>query len=305
VVRSFGEALVQAPLLFEAAPPSQRTSVSRQTSYYDDLVGRLRQVPGVDAFDVPELVDENHEGKPYYRSGDPRPFARRLSEALGRPSIVNKVVAHLPSTEALRDWMRETVELGVRHVVLVGGSSRYIPYPGPPVVEANRICASILKPHGGYVGNITIPQRTGEAHRMLAKTRAGASFFTTQIVMDSEALRRMLTEYDTLCKTAGVSPAAVLLSVVSIADETDAEFVRWLGADVPEAAERTILDGEESGAAARSAELAQRVYREVRQTVKQHELSVPIGINVEQISQRHLAPAVEMLRSFSALLMAE
>ena len=42
---------------------------------------------------------------------------------------MNKVVAHLPSLDAVAAWARETVDRGVRNVVLVGGSSRYIPYP--------------------------------------------------------------------------------------------------------------------------------------------------------------------------------
>ncbi|MCI4366519.1 MAG: hypothetical protein L3K08_02075, partial [Thermoplasmata archaeon] len=71
--------------------------------------------------------------------------------------------------------------MGIHGAVLVGGSSRYIPYPGPPVAEANRICRPVFARHAGVIGNIAIPSRMGEPHRMLAKTRAGAMFFTTQI----------------------------------------------------------------------------------------------------------------------------
>jgi 5,10-methylenetetrahydrofolate reductase len=302
MARALAEALRSRPLFFEPVPPSARASPARGETTASELYRILEATPRVDALDVPELVDENHDGRPYYRSGDTRGFAARLGERTGRSIVVNKVVAHLTSGTAVAEWAAETVRRGVHHIVLVGGSSRYIPYPGPTVVEADRICRPHLEPVGGLLGNIAIPQRTGEAHRMLAKTRAGASFFTTQILFDAGAALRMLHDYDLLCRQAGLAPASVLLSVAPIADEGDAEFARWLGADIPEAAERAILNGDDSDASARSVERAIGVYREVRLGAARSELSVGLGVNVEQISQRHLGAAAEMLTAFSRVI---
>ena len=300
--RSLADALTRRPLFFEPVPPSARATPGRVAAYLDDLTGRLAAVPRLDAVDVPELVDENHDGRPYYRSGDTRAFARTIAERCRLDVVVNKVVAHLPSAEALGGWARESVERGCRHLVLVGGSSRYIPYPGPTVLEANRVVRPLLEPAGGLLGNIAIPQRTGEAHRMLGKTRAGASFFTTQILFDAESVLRLAREYTTLCQQAGRAPAALLLSVAPLADDGDAEFVRWLGADIPEAAERTILNGDEAGAASRSVAHALRVWTEVVEGAARDGLEMPIGVNVEQITQRHLGSAVEMLGAFAAAI---
>lgn len=300
--RTFLEALSYRPLLFEPVPPSARAAPARAEAATREIAGLLQDLPRVDAIDIPELVDENHDGRPYYRSGDTRMFARRLQDTTGRPSIVNKVVAHLPSAAAVASWGQETVQRGISHVVLVGGSSRYIPYPGPTVVEADRIVAPILAPAHGVLGNIAIPQRTGEPHRMLQKTRAGAGFFTTQIVFDGDSVLRMLREYDRLCRQGGFPPAPVLVSVAPIGDEGDAEFVRWLGADIPEAAERAILGGDDALAGARSIERALGVYRAVRDGVRSEGIEVPLGVNVEQISPRHLGTAAEMLRAFAAAI---
>jgi 5,10-methylenetetrahydrofolate reductase len=297
--RTFDAALAQAPVFFEPVPPSIRTRPDRIDAYYRELAARLGSIDLLDAIDVPELIDENHDGRPYYRTADPREIGRRFVELVQRPVIVNKVVAHLPSAEALVDWTRQTVEGGIRNVVLVGGSSRYIPYPGPPVIEADRACAGILQEQGGHLGNIAIPQRTGEAHRMLAKTRAGASFFTTQILFDSESLRRTLREYDALCQKAGIPAAAVLLSFAPLSDESDAEFVRWLGAEIPEAAERAILNGEESSAGDRAIEHARRVWADTRAGAEADGLSLSLGVNVEQLTQRHLDVALRMLSDLS------
>lgn len=134
---------------------------------------------------------------------------------------------------------------------------------------------------------------------MLAKTRAGASFFTTQLLFDSVAARDVLRQYDLLCRQASFPPAAVLLSVAPIADEQDVEFVRWLGADLPDSAERAILEGEESDAARRSAEFALSVWEDVRRSAEVDHLSVPIGVNVEQVSARHLEVAGTLLRDIA------
>jgi len=297
--RPLSEALRAAPLFFEPVPPPARTPAHRSEERTAAVVRLVESVPRVDALVVPELVDENHEGQPHYRSGDPREYARTLAERTGREVIVNKVVAHLPDVPAVERWAQETVERGVRHVVLVGGSSRYIPYPGPPVAEANRLCRPAFAAAGGSIGNIAILQRAGEAHRMLAKTRAGASFFTTQLLFDTGAAREVLLRYDLLCRQASLPPAAVLLSVAPIADDEDAEFVRWLGADLPDSVERAILEGEERDAAPRSVAMAVSVWEEVRRMAHLEGLSVPIGVNVEQVSARHLESAGTLLREFS------
>ncbi|HEV2429737.1 MAG TPA: hypothetical protein VGV64_07855 [Thermoplasmata archaeon] len=217
--------------------------------------------------------------------------------------MVNRVVAHMDSPATLVEWTRETLARGVRHLVLVGGSSRYIPYPGPTVLEANRLVEPLLRSAGGLLGNIAIPQRQGEAHRLLAKTRAGASFFTTQILFDPAAALGMVREYDLLCRQAGVPPSAVILSLAPVIDEGDAEFVRWLGADIPEESERAILLGEEGpDASRRSIQHSLKLWEEVRLALKEGENEVPVGINVEEIMPRHLEPALDLLEAIADVI---
>lgn len=295
--RTFAHALRASPLLFEPVPPSARISPDRAEHQIASVIEVVRSLPRVDAINIPELVDENHEGKPYYRSGDVRGYARRLAEETGREVVVNKVVAHLASSATLRAWCAETVAMGLRQLVFIGGSSRFIPYPGPAVAEADRLGQPILAAVGGHIGNVAIPQRTGEAHRMLAKTRAGASFFTTQILFDSEAILQVLREYARLCHAGGLRPSPVLLSFAPVVDEGDVEFVRWLGADLPESAERHILgDGsvEPGIAAERSVARALEVLAEVAEAAREREHPFSFGANVEQISIRHLAHAASM-----------
>jgi hypothetical protein len=75
-----------------------------------------------------------------------------------------------------------------------------------------------------------------------------------------------------------------------------------LGADVPEAAERAILDGDEGGAAERSVAQAIDVWESVSQRIRSAGIDVPLGVNVEQISVRYLTHAQTMARAFAARL---
>jgi 5,10-methylenetetrahydrofolate reductase len=302
MTRPLEEALAAGPLFFEPVPPPARTPAARVEERTAAVAELVRRTPRVDAVDVPELVDENHEGKPRYRSGDIRDYALALQERTDRAAIVNKVVAHLEDAAALEAWARETVARGIRYAVLVGGASRYIPYPGPGVVEANRRCRPVFRAAGGGLGNIAIPQRTGEAHRMLAKTRAGATFFTTQILFDSDQIVQLVREYDLLCRQAAISPVAVVVSFAPIADDQDVEFVRWLGADISEVAEAAILGEDDAEVASRSEARALHVWQTVSRSVKEEELTVPLGVNVEQISPRHLDQAGHLLREFAERL---
>ena len=85
-------------------------------------------------------------------------------------------------------------------------------------------------------------------------------------------------------------------------EDTDSEFVRWLGADIPERVERSILDGEEAEAGRRSVENALRVWGELTAGYLPAESPVPVGVNVEQINQRHLPAAVDMLSAFAEVI---
>jgi hypothetical protein len=286
--RVLSDALRAHPLFLSPVPTPARTPSAKSEERIAATARLVEELPRLDALDVPELVDENHEGRPHYRTVDPRWYAHEVGRRTGVEVIVNKVVAHLPSIGALEQWARETIEMGVHHAVLIGGSSRYIPYPGPPVAEANEVARPLFAAHHGLLGNIAIPQRRGEAHRMVAKTRAGAAFFTTQLVFDPEAVSILVHEYDRLCREAAIPPAAVLVSFAPVADEADVEFVRWLGADIPDSAEQALLEGNGGDAIARSVDRALEVWHAVEEKARADRLVVPLGVNVEQVSARHI-----------------
>jgi hypothetical protein len=126
---------------------------------------------------------------------------------------------------------------------------------------------------------------------MLTKTRAGASFFTTQIVFDTEPIAELISEYARLCGAYDVVPSAVLLSVAPVADEDDLDFLRWLGAEIPTRYERSLVSTDGSA----SIRSAVATWRSVVRTTAARGVDVPLGLNVEVVSPRHFAVAVRLL----------
>src|SRR5881296_3016811 len=121
--RPFRERLASVPVVLEIVPPGRRASEKAVTSFVDRLREAMLSLRTLDAINIPEVLDENHAGQPFYRDMDPRDFAALLGD-LGVDPIVNKVVAHVPSESVLRRWIQESLEQhGLRNFVLVGGNS--------------------------------------------------------------------------------------------------------------------------------------------------------------------------------------
>jgi 5,10-methylenetetrahydrofolate reductase len=297
--RALRESLRDHPLFFAPVLPPVRSPGHRIAERVDETARLLLKVPRVDAVYVPELVEENHEGRPRYRSYDPGEYVVHITSRTGHPGIVTKVVAHVESVRALREWAERSVRRGITNVVLVGGSSHRIPYPGPPVEEADRAVIPTFEAAGGVVGNIAIPHRTAEAERMLRKTKAGVSFLTTQLLFEAQGIIDAVREYGRRCREDGVAPATVVLSFAPLGDEDDIEFVRWLGAHLPDDVEQALLQDEQA-LSRRTVELALSVWTEI--VAATSSAGVPLGASVEQVSARHFQSARELLVAFGELL---
>jgi hypothetical protein len=301
VRRPFREVLRHSPLLAAPVVPPLRAPGHRIVERVGETVALLGAVPRVDAVYVPELLDENHEGRPRFRTYEPREYALHVMSRTGLPGIVTKVVAHLPNPRALETWVDRSLRDGITNFVLVGGSNSHTSYPGPSVEDSDRAIAPVVKAAGGVVGNIAIPQRRDEAARMLRKTEAGVSFFTTQLLFESGSIIDVLGQYARRCRAARVVPASVILSFASLADEDDIDFARWLGAQLPEDIEEALLQ-DEAALPKRSIELALGVWTSIQAATDQW--GVPIGVSVEQVSSRQFGSARDLLKAFAEILPA-
>src|SRR5207244_12878160 len=137
--RRFREALASTPVVLEIVPPGRRVSEKAVNAFVERVRDSVRSLENLNGVNIPEVLEENHAGQPFYRDLDPRDFAALLGD-LGVDPILNKVVAHVPSEPLLRRWIHEPLEQhALRTFVLLGRNSSRVRYPGPPVLEANRL----------------------------------------------------------------------------------------------------------------------------------------------------------------------
>ena len=312
---SFKAALKKEPLIFTVVPlrdsktgdpVHDNTIVKNIERRIDDVSKSLSEFPELIAVNVPELVEENHEGKPRYNSIYTRKLAKGIADGIGRDAIINKVVAHMESYDEFANWIIETESLGIRNIVIVGGNTRHHRYAGPNVSEANLITKHLLKNHnlnGVSIGNICLPERSGEARRMLYKTISGADFFTTQMLFESEHIINLLREYDELCKKASVEPATVILSFAPLKSVADLNLLDFLGVDLPDETKDYILEAEGvSDAYKRSIKNALKVYSDIMENKQAFYGRVGLGVNIEQLTKSNMPYSLEMLRQFYGMI---
>ena len=267
--------------IFETVPPP-----AGKPEAMDETLADLKKVRQfVDGINLPEIHDEDR-GKDrtskFVKRVEPRLLGSRIQRELSVDVVLNRVVVHDPKPEI---WFRETcLDRGLRNVILVGGESSGVRYPGPNVMKA----AALVRSEGLPItlGGITIPSRKNESDRIRAKWKGGLAFFTSQVLFDPNDIVWLIQRLN------GVE-ARVFLSFAPVSHPRDLQFLRWLGADIPQDLDRFLMgaEGETTASAEicleRSLDLAQRILMDVFDNLPPD--PPPIGLNIEHINRRNLA----------------
>ena len=291
---------------FELVPPA-----AEKPGAVEATLAELKKVRHLaDAVNLPEIRDESRSTPRTARfvpRVEPRLLGARILRDLDLEVVVNRGVVYEP--DQLR-WTEETHgDFGIHNIVLVGGESSQLSYPGPSVVEAAEQMR-LARPEM-CLGGITIPSRPHEADRIRRKNAAGLVFFTTQILFDSNDIVWLIQQLNGL-------EARVFLSFAPVSHPRDLEFLRWLGTDIPADLDRFLLRGEASDSDSsstpaksasepapatssldRSLDLAQRILMDVFDNLPPD--PPPLGLNIEHINQRNFRPALRMLEHLGSL----
>ncbi|MFB3921655.1 MAG: hypothetical protein ACE145_08035 [Terriglobia bacterium] len=275
---------------FEIVPPA-----AGKPDAVDATLAEVRKVRDlVDAINLPEIHDEargTERVRRFVERVEPRLLGARILKETSVEIVINRVVVHDSEPER---WFRETCEeFGIQHVILVGGESAQIQYPGPGPREA----ATRLKSAGLPIslGGITLPSRPNESDRIRNKHSAGITFFTSQVLFDSNDIVWLIQRLN------GVE-ARIFLSFAPVSHPRDLEFLRWLGVDIPQNLDRFLLHGEAGSTEScfeRSLDMAQRILMDVFDNLPPD--PPPIGLNVEHINRRNFPAAVKMLKRLGDL----
>ncbi len=275
--------------IFEMVPPP----VGKAESLHSAMA-EIAKIKGLaDAINLPEIHDEARGGDRTFKFVEriePRVLGAKIRQEFNLDAVVNRCVIYHPDQAR---WIEETQDkFGISNFILVGGESSEIKYPGPSVIETARQVRATGLP--ATLGGISIPSRAHEVDRIRRKAAEGLSFFTTQVLFDSNDIVWLIQRLNGL-------EARIFLSFAPVSHHRDIEFLRWLGADVPADLDRFLISkppGETSShhaeeACERCVNLAQRILMDVFDNLPPD--PPPLGINIEHINRRNLSFAVKML----------
>lgn len=281
---------------FEMVPPAADKPASMEVVLEE--VRKVRHL--VDAINLPEIHEESRSAPravKFIPRLEPRVLGERLRRELEVEVVLNRAVVYESDPMS---WFRQTHgQYGVDHVILVGGESSQVKYPGPNVLEAAEQVRAAGLPIS--LGGISIPSRLQEAERVRRKNAAGLGFFTTQVLFDSNDIVWLIQRLNGL-------EARIFLSFAPVSHPRDLEFLRWLGADIPPDLDKFLLRGQAAADGSpvprescfeRSLNLAQRTLLDVFDNLPPD--PPPLGLNIEHINQRNLAGALTMVERLGEL----
>ncbi|MEK6949127.1 MAG: hypothetical protein AABX34_02825 [Nanoarchaeota archaeon] len=283
-------------IIFEVMPYSKASSESYAKKITDRIAEVIKELKNITLLNIPEIVEENHVGQPYYRNTDTRKFGKALMEKTDKEVMINTVAVHHKSKAAFERWLDESInKYGIRNFVFVGAKIPSINYPGPSVTEAN----SIAREKRVNFGNIFIPDRHEEAERLIAKTKSGCNFFTSQVLFKSDTAVGVIEDYLEKCKNNNLKPAKFYLSLAPVGTREDVVFIKWLGAEIDEDTEKRLLHAKNIGK--ESIELLLGVIKKIKKFSEGND-DVEIGLNIEYVMLHNLDLAKNLVNVASDLL---
>ncbi|MBI2654086.1 hypothetical protein HYX02_04710 [Candidatus Woesearchaeota archaeon] len=277
-------------IVFEVIPCTKSASEAYARKIIDKITNALEGMKNVTTLNIPEIVEENHLGRPYYKNIDTREFGLKLRERCGREIIINTVVVHHNSKDKFEQWLDESIsKFGIKNFVFVGQKINSFEYPGPSIIEAN----SIAKNKKINFGNIFIPERDNEADRLISKTASGCNFFTSQVLFESDKIVNVLKEYSRKCNEFNLKPAKFYLSFSPVSNSEDIAFIKWLGAHMTEKTESRLRFADDTGK--ESINVIIELVNKIFSFLDGIDVKIPVGLNIEYITLHNLELAKELV----------
>ena len=287
-------------VVYEILPPREKDGTLNS---YAEKISSLLSQTHIDAINIPEVHDEDARGKRPVKNlerAEAREFGKLLQDNVGIEAIVNRVTVH-EKAEKQTQWIKETFyDYDIENLILVGGESSKINYSGPSVNETSESITRDLNTgrFDFFCGGIAIPSRKVESERLLRKGSNGIEFFTTQVLYDSEKIKKMLKYYDDICKKSKVLPRRILLSFAPVSSKKNIDFLKWLGVEIPKKTEKHLIDvGPEI--TKESLKIATSVLNDILTSNEKLGITVPIGLNVEHIMSYNFQHSINMLQELS------
>ena len=287
---------------YEILPPREKDGTLNS---YAERISSLLSQTHIDAINIPEVHEENARGLRPVKNlerAEAREFGRLLQDNVGIEAIVNRVTVH-NDLDYQKSWIKETFyDYDIENLILVGGESSDIKYPGPSVNETSEYITRDLNAgrFDFFCGGITIPSRKVESVRLLKKGSNGIEFFTTQVLYDGKKIKKMLKYYDDVCKENNVLPRRILLSFAPVSSKKNIDFLKWLGVEIPSQTEKRLTN-KRTSMSDESLEIASEILKGILNNNEKLGITVPIGLNVEHIMSYNFQSSINMLQELSKI----
>ena len=289
-------------VVYEILPPREKDGTLNS---YAEKISSLLSQTHIDAINIPEVHDENGRGeRPVINleRAEAREFGRLLQDNVGIEAIVNRVTVH-NEMEKQKKWIKQTFyDYDIENLILVGGESSRIDYPGPSVNTTSEFINRDLNTgrFDFFCGGIAIPSRMKESEKLLKKGSNGIEFFTTQVLYDSKKIKKMLQYYDMICKENKVLPRRILLSFAPVSSDKNIDFLKWLGVEIPNLTEKRLLE-KNNAMTEESLKIATDILKDILNSNEELGITVPIGLNVEHIMSYNFQYSINMLQELSRI----
>ena len=287
---------------YEILPPREKDGTLNS---YAERISSLLSQTHIDAINIPEVHEENARGLRPVKNlerAEAREFGRLLQDNVGIEAIINRVTVH-NDRDYQKSWIKETFyDYDIENLILVGGESSDIKYPGPSVNETSEYITRDLNAgrFDFFCGGITIPSRKIESVRLLKKGSNGIEFFTSQVLYDGKKIKKMLKYYDDVCKENNVLPRRILLSFAPVSSKKNIDFLKWLGVEIPSQTEKRLTN-KRTSMSDESLEIASEILKGILNNNEKLGITVPIGLNVEHIMSYNFQSSINMLQELSRI----
>lgn len=268
-------------IIFEVLPPPITWEKARIDTYCNEIVCWL-QKQNILYVGIPEIVKESRNGNsamPYVPKLDNVAFALLLKERC--PSLVPllyKITVRISKSE-FESWVHSVHIQGFQHIILVGGESKDIAYPGYTVIEA----CQYSKEHYPQIkiGGITIFTRHGEVERIKEKMAAGMEYFFSQILFEATNMKLIILNLMRSCKSTGNSLPQIYVSLAQASSTKGVQFMQWLGVEFPSAVMYYLSEEGAGNIDNHCMEIIQLLLDEIFYFIEKEKIS--LGFNIEHV----------------------
>ncbi len=282
-------------IFFEVVPPIRGENFVEEAKKIADILEGIK----IDGINIPEIRNEsrNWPRTVAFKEKTDTPSYGTALKSLGFETIINRCTVY-ENAEEQRRWLKNIWNRELENIVAVGGESGKQVYAGPSVTQ---FCDIALSVNRFLLGGITIPARRrkimDEPERLLEKSRHGIEFFISQVLYESDAFKKLMNDYHTLCRKRQMSPKRLFISLAPVSSEKDIMFLKWLGVEIPHDAEKIFSCS--SDVAGESMEICQQILEDILEFGSK--LDLPLGVNVEHIMKFNTPLAVKMLKRLDDL----